>query len=42
MGVGVGREGFGWSGTVHIGDKQESAEVVSAPRDGAAAAELAE
>ncbi len=24
MGVGVGREGFGWSGTVHIGNKQEA------------------
>lgn len=24
MGVGVGREGFGWSGTVHIGNKQEN------------------
>ena len=24
MGVGVGREGFGWSGTVHVGAKQEN------------------
>jgi len=24
MGVGVGREGFGWNGTVHIGGKQEN------------------
>ncbi len=24
MGVGVGREGFGWSGTVHVGNKQEN------------------
>ncbi len=24
MGVGVGREGFGWTGTVHIGNKQEN------------------
>jgi lipoprotein-anchoring transpeptidase ErfK/SrfK len=24
MGVGVGREGFGWSGVVHIGNKQEA------------------
>ena len=24
MGVGVGREGFGWAGTVHIGNKQEA------------------
>ena len=24
MGVGVGREGFGWNGTVHIGSKQEA------------------
>jgi len=24
MGVGVGREGFGWTGTVHIGGKQEN------------------
>jgi lipoprotein-anchoring transpeptidase ErfK/SrfK len=24
MGVGVGREGFGWSGTVHVGAKQEA------------------
>jgi lipoprotein-anchoring transpeptidase ErfK/SrfK len=24
MGVGVGREGFGWSGTVYIGSKQEA------------------
>ena len=23
MGVGVGREGFGWTGRVHVGDKQE-------------------
>ncbi len=24
MGVGVGREGFGWSGVVHVGNKQEA------------------
>ena len=24
MGVGVGREGFGWTGTVHVGNKQEN------------------
>jgi lipoprotein-anchoring transpeptidase ErfK/SrfK len=24
MGVGVGREGFGWKGTVHVGGKQEN------------------
>jgi len=24
MGVGVGREGFGWNGVVHIGNKQEN------------------
>ena len=24
MGVGVGREGFGWNGVVHIGNKQEA------------------
>jgi lipoprotein-anchoring transpeptidase ErfK/SrfK len=24
MGVGVGREGFGWTGTVYVGSKQES------------------
>ena len=24
MGVGVGREGFGWSGVVHVGSKQEA------------------
>ncbi len=24
MGVGVGREGFGWTGVVHVGDKQEA------------------
>ena len=38
MGVGVGREGFGWNGTVHIGSKQENAKMVSAARDGRAPA----
>ena len=32
-GVGVGREGFGWSGTVHVGAKSGMADLDAARRD---------